>query len=225
MAVTKTIAIEGIDGSGKSVQFKLLKQALLDMGYTVSDMEFPVYDSFFGKEVGKFLTGADGVRADEVDAKSMALWFAMDRFKAMQSYKDGETDFLVINRYVLSNAVYQSIRDIDQNKKYDTLEFVYDLEYNVLGLVKPDINLFFDVDQSQAEANVLKKGFRSYVGEGKDVYEASNSIQHRSREKYLEYAQRYDDIKVVNCMKDGVFLPPEEISKNVLEILKKNNII
>ncbi len=225
MAVTKTIAIEGIDGSGKSVQFKLLKQALIDMGYSVADMEFPVYDSFFGKEVGRFLTAADGVRADEVDAKSMALWFAMDRFSAMQSYKDGETDFLVINRYVLSNAVYQSIRDIDANKTYDTLEFVYNLEYNVLGLVKPDINLFFDVDQSQAEANVLKKGFRSYVGEGKDVYEASNSIQYRARKKYLEYAQRYDDIKVVPCMKNGIFLPPEEISKNVLEILKNNSII
>lgn len=225
MAVTKTIAIEGIDGSGKSVQFKLLKKALLDMGYTVADMEFPVYDSYFGTQIGRFLTAADGVRADEVDAKSMALWFAMDRFKAMQNYKDGETDFLVINRYVLSNAVYQSIRDIDANNSYNTLEFVYDLEYNVLGLVKPDINLFFDVEQSQAEANVLKKGFRSYVGEGKDVYESSNSIQFRSRERYLEYAKMYDDIKVVPCMKDGVFLPPEEISKSVLEILKNSSII
>ncbi|MBQ2662235.1 MAG: hypothetical protein IJF80_06260 [Clostridia bacterium] len=225
MALTKTIAIEGIDGSGKSVQFKLLKQALENMGYTVASMEFPVYDSFFGKEVGRFLTAADGVRADEVDAKSMALWFAMDRFKAMQGYKDGETDFLVINRYVLSNAVYQSIRDIDANKEYDTLEFVYNLEYNELGLVKPDLNLFFDVDQSQASKNVLKKGFRSYVGEGKDVYEASNSIQFRAREKYLEYADRCDDIKVVSCMEDGVFLAPEVISEKVLEILKNSSII
>ncbi|MBQ9832284.1 MAG: hypothetical protein IJO48_00980 [Clostridia bacterium] len=225
MALTKTIAIEGIDGSGKSVQFKLLKESLLNMGYSVCEREFPVYDSYFGTEVGRYLTVADGVRADEVDAKSMALWFAMDRWHAMRDYKDGEFDFLVINRYVLSNAVYQSIRDIDKNNEFDTLEWIYNLEYNILGLPKPDINLFFDVDQSQAEANVLKKGYRSYVGDGKDVYEASHSIQHSARDKYLEYAQRCDDIKVVSCMKNGVFLPPEEIAASVLETLKNNSII
>ncbi len=30
-----------------------------------------------------------------------------------RNYRDGEADFLLINRYVLSNAVYQSIRERD----------------------------------------------------------------------------------------------------------------
>ena len=35
MGKTKVIAIEGIDGSGKSVQFARLKDAIENMGYTV----------------------------------------------------------------------------------------------------------------------------------------------------------------------------------------------
>lgn len=224
MAQTKIIAIEGIDGSGKSVQFKLLKEALLSRAYSVGTRAFPVYDSYFGKEVGRYLTGADGVLADAVDAKSMALWFALDRWDNLRDYQDGEYDYLLINRYVLSNAVYQSIRDIDQGNP-DRLDWVYHLEFDVLKLPRPDIHLFFDVEETQAGANVLKKGHRDYVGSGRDVYEASFDIQKRAREKYLAYAARCDDIDVIPCMKDGALLPPESILNMTLEMLTARGII
>ena len=110
---TKIITIEGIDGSGKTVQYNKLLEGLRGMGYTVDTKSFPIYESFFGGQVGRYLSGEEGVYATDVDQKSMALWFAMDRFKAFEAWRDGEYDFLIINRYVLSNAVYQSIRDRD----------------------------------------------------------------------------------------------------------------
>ena len=88
-----------------------LARRLSDRGMRVATRAFPAYDSFFGKEIGYLLSGAEGVTADQVDHKSMALWFALDRFEAMRDYVDGEADVLLINRYVLSNAVYQSIRE------------------------------------------------------------------------------------------------------------------
>ena len=106
MKKTRIIAIEGIDGSGKGVQYRLLRDALLARGYTVATRDFPAYDSFFGGEIGKLLSGAEGTRADQVDGKSMALWFALDRFESFRDYRDGATDILILNRYVLSNAVY-----------------------------------------------------------------------------------------------------------------------
>lgn len=112
----------------------------------------------------------EGVSASTVDQKSMALWFAMDRFMDFRNYRDGEADFLLINRYVLSNAVYQSIRERDISEPGSDnsafADWVFRLEYDVLGLPRPTLNLFFDVDTECAGKNVDKKGFRDYIGSG-----------------------------------------------------------
>jgi len=225
MGKTKVIAIEGIDGSGKSMQFKALCSYLEEKGYRVDKREFPRYESFFGGQVGRYLSASEGVRADTVDGKSMALWFALDRFEDLREYRDGEADYLIINRYVLSNAVYQSIRDIDQGRP-DLLDWVFDLEYEHFHLPKADLFLFYDVAVEQAEENVGKKGFRAYVGgEGKDVYEQNDSIQTRSRKKYLECAMRRSDIEVIDCMEEGRFLSVESIAQKTRDLLEKRGLL
>ncbi|MBR4635681.1 MAG: hypothetical protein IKO51_04880 [Clostridia bacterium] len=221
---TKIITIEGIDGSGKTVQYGLLSKALEERGFTVAQRSYPVYDSYFGGQVGRYLSAADGDRATDVDQRSMALWFAMDRFMDLRDFVDGEADFLLLNRYVLSNAVYQSIRDRDLGKP-DIVDWVFDLEYNVLGLPRPDLNLFFDVEPERAGINVDNKGFRSYVGKGKDVYESSKPMQQRAREKYTEIANRYSDTVIVTCGKGKAMLPPEEIAEKVIRILIERGIL
>ncbi len=223
MGKTKIIAIEGIDGSGKSVQFQLLSDALKNRGYCVACREYPAYSSFFGREIGKYLAGSEGIKADAVDGKSMALWFAMDRWESFQDYVDGAADFLVINRYVLSNAVYQSIREID---KQDLSDWVFELEYRRLKLPQADLNLFYDVATEQAEKNVLKKASRDYTcGAAQDVYEASHDIQRRAREQYLEMARRRNDVAVISCMQNGVFRSAQEIAQSTLQTLITRGMI
>ncbi len=221
---TRIIAMEGIDGSGKGVQYRLLRDALISFGYTVATRDFPAYDSFFGGEIGKLLAGSEGVWADQVDGKSMALWFALDRLESFRGYRDGEADILILNRYVLSNAVYQSIRDIDLGKP-DIAEWVFHLEYERFGLPRPDVNLVFSIAPEEAEANVGKKGFRDYVGAGRDVYEASHDIQTRAMAQYLAYAARYGDIAVIPCMAEGALRPAGEIGEAVLGVLRERGVI
>ena len=225
MGKTKVIAIEGIDGSGKSVLFARLKEAIEAMGHTVEAREYPVYSSYFGSLVGEYLSGSGGVKADTVDGKSMALWFALDRWEDMKNHRDGEYDYMLINRYVLSNGVYQSIRDIDLGRE-DLVDWVFDLEYNHFGLPKADLFLFYDVATAQAGENVMKKGFRDYVGgEKKDVYESSGGIQQRAREMYLATAERRDDIAVIQCMGPEGFRTIDDIATETLEVLKQRNFI
>ena len=212
--MTKIIAFEGIDGTGKSVQMEKLSSALKKRGLRVKEISFPMYDTFFGDLVGRYLTAKDGVAADTIDSKSMALWFALDRFEAFRSLNYSDCDVLLINRYVLSNAVYQSIRDIDLGKP-DILDFCLELEHKHFGIPVPDLYLVLDVATEDAATNVDNKGFREYVGNARDVYESIDSIQTRARRKYAEYAERLPNVKLIPCMDDEKLLSIDAIAKLV----------
>jgi len=212
--MTKIIAFEGIDGTGKSVQMTRLSETLQARGLTVKEISFPMYDSFFGGMVGRYLSAKDGIAANTVDGKSMALWFALDRFEAFKSFDYSDADALLINRYVLSNAVYQSIRDIDLDKP-DILDFCLALEHEHFGIPVPDLHLVLDMDTESAAENVDKKGFREYIGNARDVYESIDSIQTRARRKYAEYAERIPNVELILCTENGVLLPIDEIAARI----------
>ena len=216
--MTKIIAFEGIDGTGKSVQMERLCEALKARGLSVLEISFPMYDTFFGDLVGRYLSAKDGIGANTVDGKSMALWFALDRFEAFRTLDYSGYDVLLINRYVLSNAVYQSIRDIDIGKP-DILDFCLELEHKHFGIPVPDLYLVLDMDTEDAANNVDKKGFREYIGNARDVYESIDSIQARARKKYAEYAQRIPNVKLIQCMENGRLLPIDVIAKRVEEVV------
>ena len=216
--MTKIIAFEGIDGTGKSVQMQRLSDALKRRGLSVLEISFPMYDTFFGDLVGRYLSAKDGVAANTVDGKSMALWFALDRFEAFRNLDYSGYDVLLINRYVLSNAVYQSIRDIDLDKP-DILDFCLELEHKHFGIPVPDLHVVLDMDTEDAANNVDKKGFRDYIGNARDVYESIDSIQARARRKYAEYAQRIPNVKLINCMENGSLLPIDVIAERVERIV------
>lgn len=218
MKKTRIIAIEGIDGGGKSLQKDLLKQRLLDWGYTVAEKSFPEYESFFGQQIGSLLKG-ETLRADRVDSRSMCLWYAMDRWQSFRDYVDGETDFLLLNRYVASNAVYQSVREIDLEAQVgDNWDWVRTLEHDQLGLPEADLYVLLDVDPDAAQKNVDKKGEREYIEEGKrDVYEAQAGLLRRARERYLSIAARQSEFAVIPCMESGRLDPPEVIAKRIAE--------
>ncbi len=197
---TKIVAIEGIDGSGKTVQWELLQRRLIESGQTVETMSFPNYEGFFGSRCGDLLRG-DVLRADQVDSRSLCLWYALDRWDRFKRFRDGASDFLLINRFALSNAVYQSIRPIDAGMP-DNWDWVRQLEHGELGLPEPDLYVLMDVDPGRAQENVDQKDEREYV-KGRDVYEAAHGLLARARARYLDIASRDTNIAVIRCMDEG----------------------
>ena len=201
--MTKIIAFEGIDGTGKTVQLQRLADRLAAEGrLRVQTLSFPMYHTFFGAECGRLLSGSGGVSANDVDGKSMALWYALDRFEAFRQYDYSEADVLLINRYVLSNAVYQSVRDRDLGKP-DLLDFILELEYGHFQIPQAHAHIVLDMNPENAYENVGKKGFREYVGDQPDIYEALPDIQKRARLKYIEYATRMPNIHIIPCMEQN----------------------
>ena len=211
--MTKIIAFEGIDGTGKTVQLQLLYERLVASGrFCVRTLSFPMYDTFFGAECGRLLSGSGGVRANEVDQRSMALWYALDRFEAFRNLDYSDADILLINRYILSNAVYQSVRERDLGNP-DLLDFVIELEYEHFRIPRADAHIVLDMNPENALENVGKKGFRDYVGDQPDIYEALPDIQKRARQKYIEYAKRMPGIHIIPCMEQNRLKSIEDIGK------------
>ena len=211
------IAFEGIDGSGKGVQVNEIAGRLRSMGKKVLIQDFPVYSSFYGKEIGKMLSGEHDVRADKVDPRSMSLWYALDRHEALKNIDRDAYDYILFNRSTLSNAAYQSFR-VKPEERDEFTEWLFELEYEKLGVWKPDLYFIFDVTEEQSRKNVAKKGQRDYLEATHDVYEESQTIMSHARKVYLHQAEIHDDIHIVPCMDmDGNFRSIEEIASYVMD--------
>lgn len=215
-----TIAFEGIDGSGKGVQFARLKEKFESMGLKVGTMDFPQYESFFGNEVGILLSGKKQTTAATVDPKSMALWYAMDRFMA---YRDNppsnDCDVVLLNRSSLANAAYQGTR-VSSDERDTFLKWIFNLEFHQLQIPKPDLFFLFDIPIETSINNVAKKGHRDYVGDSADVYEKDLKYLDSVRRSYLACADIMDNIIKIDCTDGTVNMRSiEDIHNQVLDII------
>ena len=222
---TKIIAFEGIDGSGKTVQINKLKDTVEALGYRSIVKSFPVYESFFGREVGSLLSGTKLVSAKTLDPKSMCLWYALDRWKEFRDFEYQAYDFVLLNRFSLSSAVYQSIRTIPEERS-DLINWVFELEHVHLELPSPDIYVLFDSSPEISAQNIMNKGYRDYVGNKPDVYEASGEMMSEVREQYLNIAKNLQNTVVVNCVKDNGFMKgADDIFYEVKRSLENRNFL
>src|SRR2546430_8857311 len=107
----KLIAIEGIDGSGKNTQMRLLEQDLTSRGFAVYSTGFPQYESWFGRMVGQFLNGDFGP-LEAVDPHFTALLYAGDRYEAKPKLEAAlnHGQIVLLDRYIGSNLAHQTAR-------------------------------------------------------------------------------------------------------------------
>ena len=213
------ISFEGIDGSGKTAQISLLADRLTTMGKRVTVRSYPVYESFFGREIGKLLAGSEpATDARRLDPLSMALWYALDRWLDYQLHREifESEHYVLLNRYTLSNIVYQASRSRDPE---GTQQWVEQLEHSILGLPRPDLYLVLDTPPVFASANVLAKQPRAYTGEAKDVYEGDAKLQQTTRARYLALAESLPNARLIRSHGEDGLLPPAIIAEEVIAAL------
>lgn len=219
------LALEGLDGSGKTVQSSLLYNHIKNLGRKILMLDFPQYKSFFGVEIGKMLSGNESnVTAMNVDTKSMCLWYALDRWNTLSNHNWQDYDYILFNRYTLSNAVYQTARQYHEINM-DFINWVFKLEYGQLHLPIPNLYIFLETPVMGSKDNVLKKEERTYV-KGLDVYEQSSSLLSCCRQIYLELAETESNIKIVSCCDEtGCMASPEKIHEKIISIIKEQDLL
>jgi len=173
------IVIEGSDGSGKGTQFKIVSDRLKEQGYDVATYDFPQYNQESSYFVREYLNGNYG-SADELGAYTPSLFFALDRFQAAQQIKKDLAAGKVVlsNRFIGANLAHQGQKIDDEAERTKYYDWLYDLEFNILGIPKPDVNIVLIVPADIAQKLVDQKEARSYTDKKRDIHEADlNHLQ------------------------------------------------
>ena len=213
------VDLEGLDGSGKTTQTELICKRLAEDGIDFRQIKLPDYDSDSSILVRKYLAGDFGKNAGDVNAYAASVLYAADRFASFtekwgQSYKSGKLIFA--DRYTPANAIYQMTK-LNKADWDSYLEWLFDFEYNKIGIPAPDKVIFLDmpVDVSQRLMTSRYNGDETK----KDVHEANVEFLNACREAALYAAAKYDWV-VVCCAENGEPLPIEVINDKVYSILK-----
>ena len=215
------IAIEGIDGSGKHTQAKLLEQSLVASGFSVYATGFPQYESWFGSMVGKFLNGELG-SLDTLDPRFTAMLYAGDRFEAKPRLEAALNagKIVLVDRYVGSNLAHQVAR-APVDKRAEFMRWIEHLEYQIYGLPREALILYLRVPPHQAQQLVARKADRSYTNAKHDILERNIRHLEEAGEMYdmLSRSKPWATIQCFDASTNSLRLP-EDIAREVMEAVK-----
>lgn len=203
----KFITFEGIDGSGKSTQLRMLADELRLRGRDVLTTMEPG-----GTTLGRRLRAAFLETEETVAPLAELLLFAADRaqhveFLIKPALEHGK--IVISDRYADATAAYQGAgRGFDEQ----TIAKVINL---ATGGLKPELTLFFDLP---VEAAVLRTNSRSDAENIKNRMDAETvDFYERVRDAYFKLAGAEPErFQIVNAA--GAI---DEIKSNVLKIISE----
>ena len=210
----KLIVIEGTDGSGKSTQFALMSQRLIDEGKAFRHIVFPRYSEPSSALIRMYLGGEFGSKPSDVNAYAASAFYAVDRFASYkqdwgQWYEEG--GLVLSDRYTTSNAVHQTSK-VPAEERPAYLKWLYEFEYDKLQLPRPDLTIYLDVPTSFTETLLRRR-------------EADTNTHADIHEKDMDYlatcravgraAAAYYGWTVIECVRDGAMRSIEDIHEEI----------
>lgn len=219
----KFIVIDGTDGSGKTTQFNLLLERLQKNGYKVKTTDFPQYGKKSAAPVEEYLNGKYG-SPDEVGPYRASILFAVDRYDASFQIKQWLQEGYIIlsDRYVSGNMGHQGgkIKDKEELKKY--LDWLYNLEYNMFEIPKPDLNLILHVPSEIANELISKRDDKEYIeNKQRDIHEEDLNHLKAAEETYLHIVDQFPDFTRLECTKNNEMMSREKISDLIWDQVMK----
>ncbi|MGL4363826.1 MAG: dTMP kinase [Bacteroidales bacterium] len=220
------IAIEGLDGAGKSTQVQLLIQYLQSKNIVAEFLHFPrIKTEVWGELIAKFLRGDLG-KMEEVNPYLVALIYAEDRRAAAMQINNWLTEgkCVIVDRYVYSNIAFQCAKLFEKNERNALRDWILTLEYKHFSIPKPQYNLFLDVPFSFTQKKlqeIRNTPEREYLQGKEDIHENSLSLQQRVRQMYLEQAILDNQFHVIDCgVKEHKMRPPQSIFEQIKKYIQ-----
>lgn len=209
---------------------KLLADHLRQKGVKTEIIDFPQYGKKSAGLVEEYLTGQYGT-LEEVGPYRASIFYACDRyaasFKIRKWLKEGK--IVISDRYVGSNVGHQAGKIKNKKERQKFLKWLYNLEYNIFKIPKPDITFFlktFPELSQKLSAKITDKAKQTkkklYLGSKKqDLHEKNLRHLKNALNAYLEAAKMNPkEIKIIECIKNKKMLTPKVIHNKIWQIIE-----
>jgi len=197
----KFIVFEGLDGSGKSTQLRMLEQRLGTLGRTVFRTAEPTGGGI-GQTIREALSGEK-----PCSTAVLAALFLADRIahnEEIAAHLDAGED-VICDRYFYSSMAYQG--------PGTDPDWVADMNRRCPAIAKPDLCVFLDMDYRRCKAR---------LDAGRDrleIYEQDLSVMEATRTAFLSVFRRYeneDRIVIVDADRDR-----DAVAEEIFAVVKK----
>ena len=215
----RLIVFEGTDGSGKATQSRLLCEHLRRENMPYKNINFPRYGQPSAAMVQEYLDGRLGSHPGDVNAYAASLMFSMDRYA---SYKQDWGPFyeagglVVADRYTTSNAVHQASK-LPEGERKAFLDWLFDTEYRLLELPKPDLVIYLDMPTEITEKMMRRR--EAATGTHADIHEQDEAYLKSCRDAAREIV-RDCGWTVIRCARDDEPRTVEDIHDEVYRTVR-----
>ena len=180
---------------------------------------FPRYSKESSALIRLYLGGAFGTKPSDVNAYAASAFFSVDRYASYkedwgQWYEDGGLIFS--DRYTTSNAVHQASKEPEESRA-EFLKWLYEFEYDKLGLPRPDLVIYLDVPTAFTEK--MMRSREAATNTSADIHEQDLTYLATCRETGRTAAQFYG-WKIINCVRDGNMRSIEDIHEEIYGLIK-----
>ena len=215
----KLIVMEGIDGSGKSTQYKKLCARLEVEGTQFRKVTFPRYDKESSALIRAYLGGEFGQKPGDVNAFAASTFYAVDRFASFRTdwgayYQQG--GLVLCDRYTTSNACHQGSK-LPESERQSYLDWLYDFEFGKIGLPAPDLVIYLDVEIEVSRRQMEHR--QNETNTSADIHEKDFAYLSACLEAG-RYASKHYGWKRIRCVKGDEMRSVEEIHKEIFSAVK-----
>lgn len=210
----KLIVLEGTDGSGKSTQFRRLAERLAQDGRQFKHLVFPQYSEPSSALIRMYLAGEFGSNPADVNGYAASAFYAVDRYASYKKdwgpwYEQG--GLVLSDRYTTSNAVHQASKEPDETRQA-FLRWLYEFEYEKLGLPQPDLTIYLDVPTAFTEK--LMRHREQSTNTHADIHEKDLAYLAHCRQVGRAAAEFYG-WTIIQCVRDGEMRGIEDIHEEI----------
>ena len=205
----------------------MLDAYLQAAGLKTRFLHFPRYEApIYGDLIARFLRGDFGGN-DAVHPQLVALLYSLDRIDAAPAIKEwlDEGYCVILDRYVYSNIAFQCAKLPDGEESDQLREWIFNYEYTVSGIPKPDFNIFLDVPIGFVDKQLKHNrsgSDRDYLEGKSDIHESSIEFQKNVRKIYLRQCELDPDFIRIDCADaDGEILPAQTIFDDLKHIISQ----
>lgn len=215
----KILVIDGVDGTGKNTQCKLVKQFLDKVNIKNMMVDFPDYGNNSSALVKMYLNGEILNKSTDVNPYAAACAYALDRYiKYVREIKgwmeENEDGVVILDRYISANIIHQGAKIRNEKERLRFFDWCNNLEIGLFGLPEPSETFLLTVEPT------VSKKMRDARGNVKDGHERDEQYMEECYYTAIQAAD-YLNWEKIECDSGGNIDSIEVIQEKLLDKVMK----